>query len=212
MSTGFQYIFNNAAVIEFDKQPITAQTQSRNGTLRTTSRGGSNWRFKVQFAAGKEWSTSVRPALDSIESKGRHTSDSVSLNTSGHSWIFGYRGESSDITNWTVDTISGNTCVLATTGSHSPSTGEKLLGAGDLIQLGPTGKVYSVVSDVTQPSSGTRTITVHRPILESDATYTLTIGPSVSFKLFCTKFPEMRLFDYDLCTFTSAVEFVEDMT
>jgi len=211
MSTGFQYIFNNAAVIDYERQPIIAQTQSRDGTLRATSRGGSVWRFKVTYAAGKPWEE-LRPILDSIDLKGRHTSDTVSINTSGHSWIFPYRGASSDITGWTVNTISGNTCTLAGTGSHTPGAGEKLFGAGDLIQLGTGGHIYTVTADVTKSLGVDPTLTLHRPILESNATYTLTIGPSVSFKLFCTKLPGVRIFDHNLATFDGSFEFVEDMT
>ena len=211
MSTGFQYIFDNASVIDYERQPIVAQTQSRDGTIRATSRGGSVWRFKVTYAAGKPWNE-LRPILDSIDLKGRHTSDTVSFNSTGQSWIFPYRGASADITGWTVNNISGNTCTLAGTGSHSPVASEKLFAAGDLIQLGTNGHIYTVTADVTKTLGVDPTLTLHRPILESNATYTLTIGPTVSFKLFCTKQPGVRIFDHNLATFDGSFEFVEDMT
>jgi len=210
MSTGFQYIFDNASLINYDRQPIVAQTQSRDGTIKATSRGGSVWRFSVDFAPAKPWSE-LRTAYESINVKGRHTSDSVSINSTGMSWIFPYNGESTDITGWTVDTISGNTCTLVGTGSHIPANGEKLFAAGDLIQLGSTGHVYSITADVTKSLGVDPTLTLHRPIIESDATYTLTIGPSVSFKLFCTRLPDIQMKDYKVGTFNGSFEFVEDM-
>ena len=143
--------------------------------------------------------------------KGRHTSDTVSFNSTGQSWIFPYGGASADITGWTVNNISGNTCTLAGTGSHSPVASEKLFAAGDLIQLG-SGHIYTVTADVTKTLGVDPTLTLHRPILESNATYTLTIGPTVSFKLFCTKQPGVRIFDHNLATFDGSFEFVEDMT
>ena len=37
----FQYIINNASNINVERSPIVAQTQSRDGTIRATSRGGN---------------------------------------------------------------------------------------------------------------------------------------------------------------------------
>ena len=127
--------------------------------------------------------------------------------------MFPYRGEIADITGWSTDTLSaGNTFVISGFGSATVNTGDVVLKAGDLVQLGPTGHVYSVVSDVTKASGVNPTVTVHRPLIESGSGVNLTCGPLCSFKVFCTNLPQVNMFDYNLCTFKQPFVFVEDMT
>lgn len=210
MSTGFQYIFDNASEIRINKQPTVAQTVSRDGTIRATSRGGNVWSFQVTPPPAVAWSE-LRGVLESIQSKGRHTSENIQLNASGYTaWMVPYLGDSDTVSGFEVDTISGNTCAIKTYGSgHNLTSGEKTFKSGDLIQLGTTGHVYTVVSDVTYPATA---ITVHRPIIETDATYALNIGPNCIFKVFCTRMPDPKITDFKLARFDGTFEFVEDMT
>lgn len=207
----FQFIINNASTINIDKSPVVAQTQSRDGTIRATTRGGSAWRFTVNFARGMAWDD-LRPNIEAIEAKNRHTSDNINFNT-GPTWMFPYRGEIADITGWTTDTLSaGNTFIISGFGSATVNTGDVVLKSGDLVQLGPTGHTYSVVSDVTKASGVNPTVTVHRPLLETGSGVNLTVGPACNFKVFCTQLPKVSMFDYKLATFSGPFQFVEDMT
>ena len=207
----FQYIIDNASTINFDRSPVVAQTLSRDGTIRATSRGGSNWKFTVSFG-NASW-TDLRTQLESIESKGRHTSDNINFNSSGHSWMFPYKGAIADRTGWTTATLTaGNTFTILGFGSATVNTGNVILKAGDLVQLGSTGHVYTVVNDVTKASGVNPVVTVHRPLIESGGGVTLVVGPACNFKVFCTKIPQATMFDYNLANFNGPFEFIEDMT
>jgi hypothetical protein len=55
-TTAFQYVFDNAESISINRRSTTAQTISRNNTVRTVSRGGNVWRFEVKLPDGIRWS------------------------------------------------------------------------------------------------------------------------------------------------------------
>jgi len=201
MSTGFQFIIDNASQISMDNQLVTAQTVSRDGTVRTTSRGGSTWVFTVSFAAGMAF-TDLRVGHGTVMAKGKHNSDTFTLNSD---FLGKYMGNSSTLSGWTASGVSGNT--LTVSGGNA-SSGFKLR-AGDLIQLGSSGHVYQVTADVAHGSSS---VTVHRPILEIGYSGSINVGPNCSFKVICTKLPEIRAFDFNLGTYSGPFEFAEDMS
>tara|TARA_R110002051_G_scaffold318711_1_gene401437 strand:+ start:4145 stop:4750 length:606 start_codon:yes stop_codon:yes gene_type:complete len=201
MSTGFQWVIDNAGEISIDNQLVTAQTVSRDGTIRTTSRGGSTWTFTVKFAAGMVY-TDLRQGFGTVMAKGKHVADSFTLNSI---FLGKYLGDSSTLTGWTASSVSGNTVTVA---GGDASSGFKLK-AGDLIQLGSTGHVYEVTADVAHGSSS---VTVHRPIIETGFSGSINVGPNCSFKVICTALPNIKAFDYNLGTFDGVFQFAEDMT
>lgn len=214
MSTGFQFIFDNAGQLSVNKQPDVAQTISRDGTVRATSRGNATWAFSVGFADGIQYSQ-LREVWETVLSLGKHTTDTIQLNSTGYStWFTKYLGDSGVVGGWEVDTISGATCKIKTVPSGTGlSVSDKIFKSGDLIQLGTSGHVYTVTTDVTWTGdvSTVTAISLDRAIIEADATYTLKIGPDCSWKVRCTNLPNYTVFDYNLATFTGNFEFVEDM-
>ena len=133
--------------------------------------------------------------------KGKHNSDTFTLNSD---FLGKYMGNSSTLSGWSASGVSGNT--LTVSGGNA-SSGFKLR-AGDLIQLG-SGHVYQVTADVAHGSSS---VTVHRPSIETGLSGSINVGPNCSFKVMCTRLPEIRAFDYNLGTYNGNFEFAEDMT
>lgn len=206
MSTGFQWVFDNASEITMDAQPVVAQTVSRDGTVRSTSRGGSIWTFKVKFAAGMKF-TDLRTGAASVAAKGRFTTDTVSLNSA---FLGKYLGDSTTTTGFSFASTSGNTITMLS-GGTGMSGSDKKFRAGDLIQLnkiGSNGGVYLITEDVAYNSN---TVKVDRPVVET-AAYFANIAHHCVFKLVCTKLPSITAFDYNLGTFNGEFEFAEDIT
>jgi len=132
----------------------------------------------------------------------RTTTSTVQINHVGLSWINEYRGDLTNLTGVTVSFTSGNT--LTITGGASLGSGYRFR-AGDFIQLG-TGSVYTVVSDVLYNSN---TITVHRPVREAAGTYTLAIGPAVTWTVICVNFPQWTIFARDQISWDGPFIFAE---
>jgi hypothetical protein len=185
----FQTVFDNAETLSINKLKKVAQTVSRDGVVKATSLGGQAWEFEVSLPDGNTWTT-YRPLIEKMEALDRVSTDSVNLNKTSLRWISEYQGNYSSITSITASYAgSGNTITL--TGGPSITSGFKFK-SGDLIQLGTSGKVYSVVNDVAFSSN---TVTLHRPVREAAGNFTLLIGPNVSWTVICTQFPKWTLIE-----------------
>ena len=186
----FQYLFDNANAIGIDKKPTVAQSITRDNTVRSLARGGATWRFTVTMADGMPYD-SWRSELAACEALDRTTTTTIKLNDSGYtSWFTSYRGDVTPITGWTADVGSSTTITNIDTGT-TPSTGDIIFKAGDLVQLGSAGNTYTVVSDVVHPAT---TATLHRPITETGTGISLTVGPECSFDVVCVSFPSWEIF------------------
>jgi hypothetical protein len=202
MTTAFQTVFDNAEQISFNKRKKVATTISRSGVVKATSLGGQVWEFEVTLPSGPAW-TEYRPLIERMEALDRVTVGQVQINKVGQEWITGYQGNLSNITGVTVSYTSGNT--LTITGGATLGSGFRFK-SGDVIQLGTTGAVYSVVNDVAFNSN---TITVHRPVLEAAGTYTLRVGPNVVWNVLCINFPKWTIFARDQISWEGPFVFVE---
>lgn len=204
MTTAFQTVIDYAEEISINKKRKVAQTTSRSGVVRSTSIGGQVWEFNVKMPDGLSW-TEFRPLIERMEALDRVSTGTILFNKPAHSWITGYQGNLANVTAVTVSYTSGNTLTI-TGGATGLSTGQFRFRSGDVIQLGTTGSVYSVVNDVIH--NGT-TITVHRPIREVAGTYTLRVGQNVSWSVVCVNFPNWNLFARDLISWDGSFVFVE---
>jgi hypothetical protein len=201
MPSAFQTVFDQAQTISFNRRKKVSQTQSRDGTVKAISLGGQIWEFEVRLPDGPKWSE-YRPLVEAMEALDRTTTSTVQINHVGLSWINEYRGDLTNLTGVTVSFTSGNT--LTITGGASLGSGYRFR-AGDFIQLG-TGSVYTVVSDVLYNSN---TITVHRPVREAAGTYTLAIGPAVTWTVICVNFPQWTIFARDQISWDGPFIFAE---
>jgi hypothetical protein len=203
MTTAFQYVFDNAESISFNRRAVTAQTISRNNTVRTVSRGGQVWRFDVKLPDGIRWSD-AREYIEAIDSADRFTTGTVQINNPGYNtWLLPYRGNSNPAgiaASWT----QGDSSITLTSG-QAPSG--LSFGRGDVIQLG-TGRVYSVTADVPV---GSNTVPVNRPVIDATGSGTLKVGPAVTWSVVCTELPQWTIFARDQVSWSGNFVFYEVM-
>jgi len=192
MTTAFQTVIDNAEAISFNKRKKVAQTTSRDGTVKSTSLGGQIWEFEVTLPNGPKWSE-YRPLIEKMEALDRITVGTIQINKAAHSWLTAYQGNLASLSGIGVTFTSGNT-VTITSGATGLTAGQFRFRSGDLIQLGSSGKVYSVVDDVAH--NGT-TITLNRPVREAAGSYTLVVGQSVTWSIICVQFPKWTVFARD---------------
>lgn len=192
MTTAFQTVIDNAEAISINRRKKVAQTTSRDGTVKSTSLGGQVWEFEVTLPNGPKW-TLYRPLIEKMEALDRVTVGTIQINNANHSWLSGYQGDLASTSGISVSFTSGNT-VTITAGATGLSAGQFRFKAGDFIQLGAAGKVYSVAADVAHNVS---TITLNRPVREAAGTYSLIVGQSVTWSVICVQFPKWTVFARD---------------
>lgn len=202
----FQWIIDNAESISIDRQEIVGQTITRNQTVRSTSRGAGVWKFTVKLPDGIPW-TQLRSNITLAEKLGRVTPASISINNSGQSWLSQYQGNSVNYTGFVASITTGSSTITLTT-SPTTSSGYKFR-AGDMIQLGSTGRVYTVAADVAYNSN---TVTLHRAVIDATATgVALRVGPNCSWSVICTQFPSWNIFARDQVSWSGDFVFYENM-
>lgn len=204
MTTAFQTVIDYAQAISINKRKKVAQTVSRDGTVKSTSLGGQVWEFEVSLPNGPRY-TDFRPLIERMEALDRVTVGTIQINLSGQSYISRYQGNLGSTAGITVTATSGNT-VTITAGATGLSAGQFRFRAGDFIQLGAGGKVYAVAADVAH---NVNTITLHRPLRDAAGTYTLLVGPLVTWSVICVKFPNANIFARDQVAFDGPFVFAE---
>jgi hypothetical protein len=200
----FQIVIDTAQSISIIRRPIIAQTVGRSNTVRSVSRGGNIWRFDIKLPDGIRW-TESRAAISALEALDKIETDVIQFDNTGHSWLFGYQGDLANITGITVNVpSSGNTVTI--TGGATLASGYRFL-SGDVIQLGSTGKCYTVVEDVAFDED---TITLHRPLIdETSGSKTLRVGPNCQWTVQCIQFPNWTLFARDQVSWDGSFIFQE---
>lgn len=203
----FQFVINNAASISIDRKKTVAATQTRSGVVRNVSRGGQVWRFEVQLPEGPRW-TDYRNSISKLEALDRVSTGTFQFSSSGHEWLVKYQGDSVNYTGFQGTWTKGSTTLTLTT-SPTTSSGFKFR-AGDFIQLGASGKVYTVAADVAFNSN---TVTLHRPILDTTAAspVALNVGANCVWTVICTEFPSWTLFARDQVSWDGPFVFYESL-
>ena len=204
----FQYIINYAESISIDRKKIVSQTQSRDGTIRSVARGGQIWRFEVKVADGIRW-TDLRRIITLAEALDRNTSGTFQLNSTGYaSWLSKYQGDSVNYTGFYGGHVAGST-QISLSSSPTTSSGYKFR-AGDWIQIGSSGGVYTVVEDVAYNSNS---VNLNRPILDATSSgYNIKVGPDCTFNVICTEYPKWTIFSRDQVSWDGPFVFYESLT
>lgn len=202
----FQWIIDNAESISIDRNPIVGQTITRNQTVRATNRGAGIWKFIVKLPDGLRW-TDFRGKISKMEELGKFTVAPISLSTSGQNWIYKYQGNSANSTGFVASITKDSKTVTLTT-SPTTSSGYKFK-AGDFIQLGSSGRVYTVAADVAYNSN---TVTLNRPVMEASATgVQLYVGVNCNWNVICTAMPAYTLTAPDIIVWNGSFTFYENM-
>jgi hypothetical protein len=199
----FQYVIDNSESITINTSKVVASTQARDGTVRSVSRGAQIWTFSVQLPDGPRWSDN-RQSIAKISALDRVTPGNIQINNAGQNYIYGYQGTIANVSAVTATWTTGNTITL--TGGQAGSGFN--FRAGDILQLGSTGKVYMVVADV---ASGTNTVTLNRPIIDAAGSATLRIGTNCVWNVICTSLPDWTIFGYNQVQWSGPFVFVENL-
>jgi len=184
----FQWIIDRADSISIERKQVVASTTSRSGVTRTVSRGGQTWVFEAKVADGIPW-TELRGYISLAEKLDRVTQSTIQINSTGHSWLTGYQGNSVNSTGFQATWTKGATSITLTT-SPTTSSGYKFK-AGDFIQLS-TGHVYTVAADVAYNSNS---VTLHRPILDNTVVTgtAISVGQNCTWSVVCVQFPKWTI-------------------
>lgn len=204
MTTAFQTAIDYAESISINKKKKVAQTTSRDGVVKSTSIGGQIWEFEVQLPNGPRW-TDYRQMIEKMEALDRVTVGTIQINSAGQSWLSKYQGDLGSTSGITVSFTSGNT-VSITAGATGLSSGQFKFRAGDFVQLGSSGKVYTVAADVAHNAT---TITLNRPVREAAGSYSLIVGPAVTWSVICVQFPKWTIFARDQIQWDGPFVFAE---
>jgi len=201
----FQYVIDYAESISINRKKVVASTTSRDGTVRSVSRGGQVWRFDVKLPDGMRWSDEWRSKISQLEALDRTSTGTFQLNNSGLAWLSQYQGNSVNSTGFTATIVQGSNVIQL---QQSPATASGFkFKAGDLIQLGSSGKCYTIAEGV---SFNSNTVTLHRPVLDaSAANVALRVGPNCVFSVVCTEFPQWTLFARDQISWSGPFVFSE---
>ena len=201
----FQWIIDNAESISINRKKVVANTTARDGTVRSVSRGGQVWRFDVKLPDGIRWSD-IRQHITAAERLDRTTTANIQFNDPGHQWFIGYQGNSANYTGFRGTWTAGST-VITLTQSPTTSSGFKFR-AGDFIQLGSTGQVYTVALDVPFNENG---VTLHRPAYGGGLNTAINVAENCVFRVTCAQFPEWTLFARDQVSWSGPFVFVETL-
>lgn len=200
----FQFVIDNASAISIDRLRTVASTTARDGTVRSVNRGAQTWRFTVELPQGPAWSD-YRSDISRIEALDRVTVGNISLNNVGQEWLWRYQGNCANISAITATVPSSGNTITLTGGQAASGFNFK---AGDFIQLGASGQVYTVAADVAFNSN---TVTLHRPLIDPAGTVTLRVAQNCVFSVICTDFPQWNIFARNQISWSGPFKFVENL-
>ena len=194
----FQWIFNNAESISINNRPVVASSTSRDGTVRSTSRGGGVWVFTVKLPDGARW-TDYRQNIALAQGLDRTTVSTIQINNNGYNdWLF---PNQSGLTTAQMTWTQGSKLVTSTT-SYA-------LSPGDIFQISG-GKVYRV--DKVAGSTANWTYTLNRLVLDVTGSGNVLLRPQdISWSVLCVTFPNWTIFARDQVSWDSPFIFVESM-
>ena len=203
MTTEFQWVIDNAESVAMDRLKTVAQSTARDGTVRTVARTGQPWRMTVRLPDGPRW-TDYRQHISKIEAQDRVTVGTVGFTDTGHDWLIQYQGDCDNYNAIQATWGVGNTITL----TSGQATSGYTFRAGDIIQLGDQGSVYTVAEDVFASDN---TVTLHRPLIDDPGTAILKVAEHCRWRMICTQFPSWTIFARDQVSWSGAFVFTEDV-
>jgi hypothetical protein len=213
----FQWIIDRAESISINRKRVVASTTARDGTTRSVSRGGQVWQFDVTVPDGIPWSE-LRANITAAERLDRVSTATIALSNANINWMFGYLGTPVTVpTDIRFRTVTGQSSQIELFDRYFPpfvtiSAGQKILGQGDIIQLGTNGYVYTVVEDVLYNTSTFPIVTLHRPLVTTTFSgNVMRIGRNCAWSVICTNFPDWTIIGRDQVGWSGSFTFVENI-
>ncbi len=206
-----QSLINIAETIEFDRRKVVSQQISRSGIVKVTeSVTRQPWRMTVNISAVTPYAD-ARELMETIDYYDRVNYQDVTFGDR-LGWMFAYRGDIStnQLNTMTVTSFVGNTLTLNVSGVNV-SAGSNIFKKNDIFTFGTTPYPFTVVNDVVRGSQSTVTVTTHRPNFTTVSLVgsTLTVGPSVKFRMIARSMPTYRVIPGRYVEITGPLELYE---
>lgn len=195
----FQTIVEAQQSMTVNTRRNVGQQVTRGGQIRTAQYlTAVPWTFTI-VPHNFLYYPQVRDVIQTIDNLDRLTAANITFSSANLSWFTSYRGQLSGaqaaaLTLASVPVANATTISIgnlpAIGGSITTST--IVLAAGDFIQLGSY--VYKITADVLRGSGATVNATIHRPVIGTPSTGTLTaVGSAVYFPVLAEQCPTYTL-------------------
>lgn len=174
---------------------MVGQQYSRSGQVRTAQYVTSvPWVFTVKPHAYLYY-PQVRDVIQTIDNLDRQNAATITFNTSNLQWFTEYKGglSSAQAAALTLASVpAANATTISIGNLPAVASGTVVFAAGDFIQIG--NYPYKVTTEVLRGSGSTVSVTIHRPIIGTPSTGTLTaVGASCTFSVVAEVCPTYTL-------------------
>ena len=191
----FQTILNIHQSFTVNNRRMVGQMYSRSGQVTI-----------AQYLTAVPWVFTVRPhqylyypqvrdVIQSIDNADRQNSQVITFDTPNLQWFTEYKGDltSGQVSALTLATVPAPNSQNLTIGNlPTVDAATVVFEPGDFLQLGTY--VYKVTAQVLRGGSSTVTVPVHRPVIGTPTTGTLTaVGKAVYFTVVAEKCPTYTL-------------------
>lgn len=191
----FQTIFNIQQSMTVNNRRTIGQQVTRGGQIRTAQYLTSvPWVFTV-VPHNFLYYPQVRDVIQTIDNLDRQTAANITFNTPNLQWFTEYKGglttgQASALTLASVPPANAQTITVGNLPAVGSST--VVFEPGDFLQLGSY--VYKVTQQVLRGSGSTVSVNIHRPVIGTPATGTLTaVGKDVYFPVYAEVCPTYTL-------------------
>lgn len=191
----FQTIIDIHQTIGINNRRFVGQQVSRSGQMRVAQYLTSvPWVFTV-IPHNFLYYPDARSIIQSIDNADRQNPQTITFASNNLSWFTKYQGQLTEaqaiaLTLASVPPANSQTLTIGNLPTVSAST--IVFAAGDFLQLGLY--TYKVTANVLRGSSSTIVVPIHRPVIGTPSTGTLTaVGKNVSFYVVAEKCPTYKL-------------------
>jgi len=191
----FQTIFDISQSIGVQNRRTVGQQVSRSGQVRVAQYLTSvPWQFTVKPHAFLYY-PQVRDVIQTIDNLDRQLPQTITFAGSGLNWFTAYQGalttgQSNALTLQSVPAPNATTISVGNLPSVASSV--VIFQPGDFLQLGIY--TYKVTAQVLRGSGTTVSVTLHRPVIGTVSTGTLTaVGSACTFYLLAAQCPTYTL-------------------
>lgn len=213
----FQTIFNIQQTMAVNNRRMVGQQISRGGQVRVAQYlTAVPWVFTV-MPHNYLYYPQARDIIQAIDNKDRELPETITFNNDNLSWFTAYQG---DLTTGQANALTlasvppANSTTITVGNLPSVSTTAVVFAPGDFLQLGIYS--YKVTTQVLRGSGSTVSVTLHRPVIGTPSTGTLTaVGVYCTFYMLAESCPTYTLNPMTNGAFVqwdSAFVFREDIT
>jgi hypothetical protein len=213
----FQTIFNIQQNMSVNNRRMVGQQVSRGGQVRVAQYlTAVPWVFTV-MPHNYLYYPQARDIIQAIDNKDRQIPETITFNNANLSWFTAYQGDltTPQVNALTLASVPPANSTIITVGNLPAVTSSTIIfEPGDFLQLGIY--PYKVTTQVLRGSGSTVSVTLHRPVIGTPSTGTLTaVGANCTFYLLAESCPTYTLNPMTNGAFVqwdSAFVFREDIT